>query len=491
VCWRMSRKPLEIFVHLVLSFYAESVIKSLESPWFLAAPTFFSMSLSSKDVLIIGAGAAGLAAARDLSKEGLNVIVVEARSRTGGRIYTHHDEGESMPIELGAEFMHGKSPELFSIIKSAHLKFEKVTSRHWFLEDGELVKSRNFWSAVEQLTEQMKHEIKDRSFKSFLDSLPNDETSMRTKEIASRYVEGFHAAAIDRIGIHGLTAINEAEESIDSEVSFRLLDGYVSIINWLREEAERNGTQFRLATTVSEVSWQPRKIEAKCLSNGEQFLSANCGLITIPLPLLKLGGSEYGAIRFVPDLPVSKQKAIRSLEMGPVLRIVLRFTHQFWKGRRIPGNEEAHFGASGFMHYPDASIPTWWTTLPEHAPMLVGWAGGPPAEKALTGGEEQINSRAIQSLSQIFRMPESELHSYLVKSYFHDWQSDSLSQGAYAYVPVDGLEHQLNLAKPIDDTLFFAGEATSVGHIGTVHGAIQSGQRAAREILAASGRNER
>jgi monoamine oxidase len=82
------------------------------------------------EVLIIGAGAAGLAAARDLSSAGLTVLVVEARSRIGGRIFTLHDATGSLPIELGAEFIHGKSPELFSIIEKARLKFEEMTWRH-------------------------------------------------------------------------------------------------------------------------------------------------------------------------------------------------------------------------------------------------------------------------------------------------------------------------------------------------------------------------
>src|SRR3982751_5106419 len=94
----------------------------------------------STDILIVGAGASGLGAARDLSKTGFHVTVVEARSRIGGRIYTDHDPDEKLPIELGAEFIHGKPPELFSLIDEAHLPFEEVTGRHWYLENGRLAK---------------------------------------------------------------------------------------------------------------------------------------------------------------------------------------------------------------------------------------------------------------------------------------------------------------------------------------------------------------
>src|SRR5436190_13219650 len=159
-----------------------------------------AMNLST-DILIIGAGASGLAAARELSRTGFKVTVVEARSRTGGRVYTQHDPAEKLPIELGAEFIHGKSPEIFSLINDAHLEFEEVTGRHWYLENGRLAKSNEFWSAVEDLMEPMKKQIQDQSLHSYLDSVPNDEASEHAKEILTRYVEGFHAARSDRIGL--------------------------------------------------------------------------------------------------------------------------------------------------------------------------------------------------------------------------------------------------------------------------------------------------
>src|SRR5262249_53897920 len=134
----------------------------------------------TKDVIIVGAGAAGLAAAHELTKAGLSVTVLEARSRTGGRIFTQGEAGTSLPVELGAEFIHGKSPEIFSIIKDANLNFEPVTGRHWFFEDGKLSKSGEFWAAVEDLMAKMHAEIRDKSFEEFLQSLPDKE--VRAKE---------------------------------------------------------------------------------------------------------------------------------------------------------------------------------------------------------------------------------------------------------------------------------------------------------------------
>jgi monoamine oxidase len=435
-----------------------------------------STSSTNSEVLIIGAGAAGLVAARDLTRAGVKVLIVESRSRIGGRIFTHHDPNEHLPIELGAEFMHGKSPELFSIIKDAGLKFEEVTSRHWYFENGRVIKSSDFWSTLEHSMEGMKNEIKDQSLASYFEST-NSPTPARN--VVSGYVEGFHAAQIDKIGIHGLTAFNEASDLIEGDRVFRLLDGYDGIVRALHDDAVNRGASVRLNTTVVELRWSHNNVQALCDFENDTLLVARKSLITVPIPILKSGG-----INFVPGLPGAKLDAIRSLEMGAALRIVLRFTHLFWENLEIPEIDKSDLKNLGFIHCPDATLPTWWTTLPEHEPILVGWAGGPRAKRLLSS-EDDMETRALESLSLIFSINHNVLQSYLVKSYFHNWQSDAFSRGAYSYLPVNGIEHQLNLAKPVDGTLFFAGEATSHGHIGTVHGAIQSGTRAAREILTA------
>jgi monoamine oxidase len=147
--------------------------------------------------------------------------------------------------------------------------------------------------------------------------------------------------------------------------------------------------------------------------------------------------------------------------------------------------EAVSFHDAGFFHCPDAPLPTWWTQLPLRAPLLVGWAGGPRADRIRSAGHNSqfIIDEAITSLARIFNVSPEKISEQLVESYFHDWANDPFAGGAYSYVPVNGLDAQQTLSQPVDDKLFFAGEATAVGHIGTVHGAIQSGQRAAAEIL--------
>src|SRR6266851_5246850 len=161
----------------------------------------------------------------------------------------------AIPIELGAEFVHGKSPELWHLAQRAHLELCEVSERHLYFENGKLIKSKNFWAKIESLNEKMRSAGTDKSFKDFLSSLPDDEETRRAKAMAVRYIEGFHAARIDRVWIHGLVKANEAADSIEGDKSFRFLNGYDSLVQVLQAEAEAYGATIRLNTVIKEIRW--------------------------------------------------------------------------------------------------------------------------------------------------------------------------------------------------------------------------------------------
>jgi phytoene dehydrogenase-like protein len=213
-----------------------------------------------EEMLIIGAGAAGLAAARELSAAGRNVVVLEARERIGGRINTHFD---TWPIELGAEFVHGKPPETLTIVERARLKLQTVPNLHWHLHDGVLTKSGEFWSKVEDVMEEMsRYSGPDQNFSEFLHHYKQKTQIDDVESIATLYVEGFHAAHADRISVHGLNKTNKAAEEIEDDKQFRVENGYSQIAQILHDEASAHGAQFHLNTVVEEVNWRRNQVES-------------------------------------------------------------------------------------------------------------------------------------------------------------------------------------------------------------------------------------
>ena len=434
--------------------------------------------------MILGAGAAGLAAARDLAAAGFKVMLIEARERVGGRVHTHHNSSV-IPVELGAEFVHGQHPQLLQIIEDSGRPLCDVTHRHWYLEDGVVSNSHDFWNKLTALMDLMSPDQPDRSLQDFLDSLPNDEAAARAKAVATRYVEGFHAASANRIGVHGLIKANEAEDEIDGSNSFRVLGGYDIVTETLRAEAEAHGAILHLNTIVKEIRWNRNQVEVVCIADKRlQKFAGSRAVITLPLGVLQAKHHQRGAVRFVPELPRQTQAAIEGIEMGHATRIILQFRERFWEKLELAGTEcKENSSQLGFVHYPQAPFATWWTLLPVRTAMMVGWAGGPAAEKFGGRGKEYAVEQALSSLRQILGVSEESLRNLLLAAYTHDWGSDPFSRGAYSYLPVNGLEAQRTLARPLDDTIYFAGEAISVGHIGTVHGAIASGHLAAAEIL--------
>ena len=245
------------------------------------------------DVIIIGAGAAGLAAARELSAAQLNVIILEARDRIGGRIHTHFDK---WPIELGAEFVHGKPPETLAIAERASLKLQSVPNLHWHLHDGVLIKSYEFWSKVEDVMEEMsRYDGPDQSFDAFLDQYNRSDI----RSIATLYVEGFHAAHADLISVHGLNKANKAASEIDDEKQFRVESGYIRIAQTLQDEAVSSGATFHFNTIVEEVNW--KRNEVTVVTTTSQRFKARYVLVTLPLKRPHVYSCAGGVVADVVD----------------------------------------------------------------------------------------------------------------------------------------------------------------------------------------------
>ena len=312
----------------------------------------------------------------------------------------------------------------------------------------------------------------DQDFAEYLDHYKRKTHVEDIDSIATLYVEGFHAAHADRISVLGLNKTNKAAEEVEDDKQFRVANGYAPLVQSLHDDAVAAGATFHFNSLVEEVKWQRNEVEVI----GAERLTARRLIITLPLTLLQSSGEQTARVRFTPALDEIESAANR-LAMGQVVKTVLRFREPFWQ-------DIVDLKYLTFIHAPAESLPTWWTQFPVTAPLLVGWAGGTRADNLSLASDDALLDHAFDSLSHVFRMSKSFLEQSLAEFYTHNWHRDPFSAGAYSYIPVGGLEAQSQLAQPLDDTLFFAGEATNTeGHHGTVHGAIATGLRASREVL--------
>lgn len=440
---------------------------------------------ATTEVLCVGAGVAGLSAARDLSARGIRVTILEARDRIGGRIFTHRDADSAVPIELGAEFVHGRPLETLAIVGAARLMLCEVPQRHWQTRDGQLIRSGEFWAELDEIMQGMKR-VKDRdpSFKQYLDTYCQ-KTTREAKSAAKMFIEGFHAAQIDKISVRSLNQENDAADQIDGDKQFRILNGYDCVADWLHREAASHGSRFHLKTIVNEVNWRKHHVEIAAKSgDGVKNYNARRLLVTLPLGVLQAPES----VRFIPELD-KKMSAAQSLAMGNVIKVVFRFREAFWEGIELPTRSgNTTLSDLAFIHATGESIPTWWTQLPVRTPILTSWTGGPEAEELCKRDDAYIIDSAMGSLERVLRISRQRIEDLLESAQMHNWKADPFTRGAYSYVTAGGLDAQTALGQPVEDTLFFAGEATNTeGHCGTVHGAIQSGERAAREVIASLG----
>ena len=436
------------------------------------------------DVLIIGAGAAGLAAARELAGAGRRVCVVEARDRIGGRIHTLHLPDLPLPIELGAEFIHGEAEETFSIVEAAALHVYELPDNHWWSDDGAWRLVDDFWGQMDQVRARIRPSKRDRSFAEFLRSQKLD---ARLRELACSFVEGYHAAHADRMSTQALAGSDSEQDDPNGNKQFRIASGYDALLSWLRSGLHPDRTQLLLGTVATRVAWSKSGVAVDCRRGKlEQTIRARRALITIPIGVWKAPGEQEGTIRFDPPLK-AKERAIANIEVGHVVKIAFHFRERFWdRSDFVASRAESKDWQRGtplnFVHTNSGFMPTWWTMAPARAPILIGWAGGHAADAMLAEGSGAMIDRAVDAMASAFRMRRRELDALLVATHTHDWQADPFSRGAYSYAGVGGVNAHGALARPIGGVLFFAGEATSGDQTGTVAGAIETGRRAAREI---------
>jgi len=424
---------------------------------------------------VIGAGAAGLAAAGELRRQGLQVAVYEARDRIGGRILTHRDARFPMPLELGAEFIHGEAPLTERLLREARLAGYDLAGDSWLAERGHLRRDEGFWDQIDRVFDAIGARKKDSSFDDLLARRPGGKSLARAREAARLFVQGFHAADPAELSVLSIAPREAGEPSEEAARIGRMAEGYDRLAEWLARDL---GDGLHLGTPVREIAWERGRAELT-LEDGSRA-AARAAVVTVPLGVLQAPPDEPGGIRFRPDPPKLRQ-TLDLLAMGPVVRLVLGFRELPWHGR-------SDLGRMRFLQTADETFRVWWTAYPLCLPVLVAWSGGPPAAAASAQKPEEIEAAALRALAEQTGISRRRIASRLEAVWSHDWNGDPFSRGAYSYARVGGSEAAKALARPVEQTLFFAGEAADEeGRTGTVEGAIGTGLRAAKQVRRALG----
>lgn len=416
------------------------------------------------EIIIIGAGISGLTAARTLLGKGHSVVVLEARDRVGGRIYTA-TESFSKSVEAGAEFIHGDQPLTFQLLKEAKQKKTPIKGKFYTIAKDNLEKGDILDDHWKELMIELNNLEYDITLSDFLKRHFNGSEFKDLRKRATRFAEGFDIADVNRVST---LALREEWSQNDDAHQFRVEKGYSGLIDFLREKVVTSGGTIVLSEAVNEVQWKKGTVTVFTVT-GKSFAAEKL-IVTVPLGVL-----QRELIRFTPALG-HLQQAIQSMGFGGVIKFQFEFKEAFWQSA-----EHRTLNDLAFV-FSDAEVPTWWSQLPDKTPFLTGWFGGPQTFNT-SHDAELLYLKAVTSLQYIFRCNPKELESLLVNWQVVDWIRDPFSLGAYSYPTLQSSAAIKLLSEPASDTLFFAGEALFEGSaMGTVEAALSSARAVCSKI---------
>lgn len=424
-----------------------------------------SNNLKRTRVIVIGAGISGLAAARALADRGIEVLILEARDRVGGRIWTVDTLG--FPIDLGAAWIHGKEGNPLCALADSD-KIECLVTDY---ENGALFDEQGM---------RIDTQVESRSVKRALDALsalsqlaletPNDmtlaaattvvcnELSMSPKErryLNARLAELISINAVD-LEVQSLQGamLHESGVSGDDVVP---LGGFSQILTTLYKglSINLNETVLSLAQSDLSVHIKTTKSEYQC----------DAAVVTLPVGVL-----ATDSVAFAPPLSEAKKRAIESVKMGTANKVVLLFPSVFWP-------EEADLIEFATDKIGPFSNFIAWQKYCGH-PVLVGFVAGTTASAFEHLSVDAIQTAAMKVLREIF--PNAPEPSKVITT---RWNSDPYSRGSYSVIPLGANSHLFDQLGAPEGRIHFAGEATKMLYQGTAHGAYTSGLRAAAEII--------
>lgn len=433
--------------------------------------------INNAEIIIIGAGAAGLMAAYQLTKAGKKVLVLEARDRYGGRIHTIMGSASSEKIELGAEFVHGDLPVTLGLLKEAGIALQPGGGEMWQHRNGRFEDRGLFAEGWDVLTEKLEQLKTDITINEFLEKeLPGD-AYVDLRQSVRRFASGYDSADPDKASTFALRK-EWLEE--DEGNQYRVKGGYGEMINYLAGAITAVNGSILLNKIAKEIVWQPQSVVVKT-AGGDSY-QCSWLLVAVPLGVLRAAITEHGAISFVPEI-AGHREALHQIGFGSVVKVLLEFDNAFWEDgqtKALAGKDPKHLG----FVLSDEEIPTWWTQVPRRSKVLTGWLSGPAAEAKKQTSDEGFLQLSLKSLSHIFNRSTDELKHMLVASRIVNWTNDPFTLGSYDYDMIGSAAARRILAEPIANTLFFAGEYVYDGPaMGTVEAALTAGKLAAERII--------
>ncbi len=408
------------------------------------------------DVIVVGAGIAGLGAARVLHDAGLDVLICEAQSRIGGRVQSFRT-GTGHTIEMGAEFIHGDAVSTWQLVRQLQLATSVDT--RW---EGRVV-----WDGqhVQRMSELCANDAQLAALQTIEDAI-----------LAYDGPEMSFATWLDLHGYHGIARHLADVRLSHSAATTPMHQSLHAMRGDLRLSEHLGGSDHHIVHGYSQIAfhladevpiWCDAAVAAihdestHCrvvLADGRQ-LQAKFVVVTVPLTILKAQ-----RIEFVPPLSAAKQTAIQRLDMHDGLKVVLQFDAPFWPADM------------SFLTLADPA-PVWWTPRAD-APFLMGLFTGLRAQTLRSMPD--VVATCVAHIAQAFALTQPPT---LVWSHVEDWNANPWVGGAYSSVPV-GAHGQREVLAAAHGRVHFAGEATAIdGQSASVHGALSSGWRAANAIM--------
>lgn len=417
------------------------------------------------DVIVVGAGMAGITAARELTRSGLSVQILEARDRIGGRIMTVDDFCDGL-VEGGAEFVHGRKAATMKEVEAAGLKlrgspqmrrtaFNMGGKTRWLpiscLHPGG-------WACAGMRGKIARSEPPDLSAREFMDK---HGYKGRARQLTEMTLLQHLPGSVDDVGVLGW--VDDGVMDLQNRYNHRIVTGYSSL-----PRSMAKGLDIRLNCIIDTVQWAADNVTV--ITREGEALKARVVISTLPVGVLK-----SNAVRFEPTLPESKQWALSHLDMGPITKILMHFKQQFW-----PRWMEMAAAATG-------PVNLYWTVfrnMKDRPAALTGYCIGPRSTALSTNSDDRATEIVMDDLKRMY--PRANPHQALADIRFVKWGEDPFAGGGYTYVRSGGRGAREKLRAMDTGSLFWAGSGTESQPVSElVETAYLSGLRVAGEVRAA------